>query len=218
MTHVASWAARFLFTGEQLNQPVSRLSGGERARILIARLMLEPADVLLLDEPTNDLDIQTLEILEESLTEYRGALVMVTHDRYLLDRVCSVVVGLDGLGGIGRFADYAQWNQWQRQRLTEARAARAGEGSDAESATGRDGGRPAKKKLSYLEAREYATIDGRIAQAEADLTARRAAIEDPAIASDGPRLMAAQAALEAAQKQVDELIARWAELEEKSGG
>ena len=97
-------------------------------------------------------------------------------------------------------------------------AARAGEGSDAESATGRDGGRPAKKKLSYLEAREYATIDGRIAQAEADLTARRAAFEDPAIASDGPRLMAAQAALEAAQKQVDELIARWAELEEKSGG
>ena len=84
--HVASWAARFLFTGDQLNQPVGRLSGGERARVLIAKLMLEPADLLLLDEPTNDLDIPTLEILEESLLEFRGALVLVTHDRYMLDR------------------------------------------------------------------------------------------------------------------------------------
>ena len=94
--HVAVWAARFLFTAEQLNQPVGRLSGGERARVLIAQLMLQPADVLLLDEPTNDLDIPTLEILEESLLEFRGALVLVTHDRYMLDRVSTVVLGLDG--------------------------------------------------------------------------------------------------------------------------
>ena len=111
--HVASWAARFMFTGEQLNQPVGRLSGGERARVLIARLMLQPADVLLLDEPTNDLDIPTLEVLEESLLEFRGALVLVTHDRYLLDRVSTAVVGLDGLGAAGRFADYLQWEAWQ---------------------------------------------------------------------------------------------------------
>ena len=96
--HVASWAARFLFTGEQLNQPVGKLSGGERARVLIAQLMLQPADVLLLDEPTNDLDIPTLEVLEESLLEFRGALVLVTHDRYLLDRVSTIVLGLDGAG------------------------------------------------------------------------------------------------------------------------
>ncbi len=96
--HVASWAARFLFTGEQLNQPVRNLSGGERARVLIAKLMLEPADVLLLDEPTNDLDIPTLEILEENLLEFPGALVLVTHDRYLLNRVASTVLGLDGKG------------------------------------------------------------------------------------------------------------------------
>ena len=107
MVHVASWAARFLFTGEQLNQPVGRLSGGEKARVLIAKLMLEPADVLLLDEPTNDLDIPTLEILEDSLLEFRGALVLVTHDRYLLDRVSTVVLGLDGQGGAGQFADYS---------------------------------------------------------------------------------------------------------------
>ena len=114
--HVASWASRFLFAGEQLNQPVGRLSGGERARVLIAKLMLQPADVLLLDEPTNDLDIPTLEVLEESLLEFRGALVLVTHDRYLLDRISTTVVGLDGFGGAGRFADYSQWEAWQQER------------------------------------------------------------------------------------------------------
>jgi ATP-binding cassette subfamily F protein uup len=106
--HVASWAARFLFTNEQLDQPVHKLSGGERARVLIANLMLEPAGVLLLDEPTNDLDIPTLEILEESLLEFEGALVLVTHDRYLLDRVSTIVLGLDESGQPGRFADYSQ--------------------------------------------------------------------------------------------------------------
>ena len=116
LIHVASWANRFLFAGEQLNQPVGRLSGGERARVLIAKLMLQPADVLLLDEPTNDLDIPTLEVLEESLLEFRGALVLVTHDRYLLDRVSTTIVGLDGFGEAGRFADYSQWEAWQQER------------------------------------------------------------------------------------------------------
>src|SRR6202011_4330487 len=117
--HVAAWAARFLFSSEQLDQPVRRLSGGERARVLIANLMLEPADVLLLDEPTNDLDIPTLEILEESLLEFPGALVLVTHDRYLLDRVSTIVLGLDGQGGAERCADYSQWEAWQRPRQTK---------------------------------------------------------------------------------------------------
>ena len=120
--HVASWAARFLFTGEQLNQPVERLSGGERARVLIAQLMLQPADVLLLDEPTNDLDIPTLEILEESLLEFRGSLVLVTHDRYMLDRVSTIVIGLDGQGGAESFADYSQWELWQAARKQESGA------------------------------------------------------------------------------------------------
>src|SRR5204863_8094482 len=88
--HVAAWAERFLFPSEALNQPVGRLSGGERARVLIAQLMLQPADILLLDEPTNDLDIPTLEILEESLMEYSGALVLVTQDRYMLDRCATI--------------------------------------------------------------------------------------------------------------------------------
>jgi ATP-binding cassette subfamily F protein uup len=209
--HVASWAARFLFTGEQLNQPVGRLSGGERARVLIAKLMLQPADVLLLDEPTNDLDIPTLEILEESLLEFRGALVLVTHDRYLLDRVSTVVVGLDGQGGAGQFADYSQWEAWIRESR-ESKSAKTERPATIEQPQA-----GTKKKLSYIEAREYATIEHRIAEAEATLVAKRAAYEAPAIATDATRLIAAQTALEEAQAAVDILYARWHELEEKKG-
>jgi ATP-binding cassette subfamily F protein uup len=213
MMHVASWAAKFLFAGEQLNQPVGRLSGGERARVLIAQLMLQPADVLLLDEPTNDLDIPTLDILEESLLEFRGSLVLVTHDRYVLDRVSTVVLGLDGLGSAGLFADYSQWESWQEEREQAARddARAAQDAVPAQSA----GQSPAKKKLSYLEAREYDTIEERVASAEHTLQAKRAQLEDPEIASDGPRLVTAHAEMQEAQEQVDTLYARWAELEKK---
>jgi ATP-binding cassette subfamily F protein uup len=210
--HVASWAAKFLFTGEQLNQPVERLSGGERARVLIAQLMLQPADVLLLDEPTNDLDIPTLEILEESLLEFRGSLVLVTHDRYMLDRVSTIVLGLDGQGRAESFADYAQWEQWQAGRKGAEK--RTGPTQPAPSPRPET---PTKKKLSYLEAREYAGIEQRLAEAEQVLQARRAEMENPAIASDGPKLLAAHDELEAAQKNLDALYARWAELEEKTG-
>jgi ATP-binding cassette subfamily F protein uup len=214
MVHVASWAARFLFTGEQLNQPIGRLSGGERARVLIAQLMLQPADVLLLDEPTNDLDIPTLEILEESLLEYRGVLVLVTHDRYMLDRVSTIVLGLDGQGGAESFADYSQWEAWQTERKQSAKDVRSS-GNQPRSAITESSS--AKKKLSYLEAREYATIEERVAEAERVLQEKRVQLEDPAIASDGPRLVRAHAEMDEAQKIADELYSRWAELEHKKG-
>ena len=209
--HVASWAARFLFKGEQLNQPVERLSGGERARVLIAQLMLQPADVLLLDEPTNDLDIPTLEILEESLLEFRGSLVLVTHDRYMLDRVSTIVLGLDGQGGAESFADYSQWELWQAARKSEAGQKN---GSTAQPAAPRPAS-SAMKKLSYLEAREYAALEQRIAQAEDSLRQKRADAEDPAIASDAERLLLAHGELQQAQNDVDALYERWAELEGK---
>jgi len=212
VVHVASWAARFLFSGEQLNQPVGRLSGGERARVLIAQLMLQPADLLLLDEPTNDLDIPTLEILEESLLEYTGSLVLVTHDRYMLDRVSTMVLGLDGRGGAESFADYLQWEEWQAESNQPARAEN-GESSAAKPVRPAEG--PAKKKLSYLESREFATIEQRIAKAEETLQQKRAAAEDPSIASDAARLLSAHAEMDKAQKAVDELYSRWAELEAK---
>jgi ATP-binding cassette subfamily F protein uup len=206
--HVASWASRFLFSGDQLNQPVERLSGGERARVLIARLMLEPADLLLLDEPTNDLDIPTLEILEESLLEFRGVLVLVTHDRYMLDRVCTTVLGLDGRGQAQSFADYSQWEAWQAPQPVDEKAAVTTEKRSTAS----------RKKLSYLEAREYAGIEDRVMAAEEQVTRERSVVEDPAVATDAVRLQAALQAMEQAQNALDDLYARWAELEAKNVG
>jgi ATP-binding cassette subfamily F protein uup len=211
VVHVASWAARFLFTGEQLNQPCSKLSGGERARVLLAQLMLQPADVLLLDEPTNDLDIPTLEVLEETLLEYRGALVLVTHDRYLLDRVSTIVLGLDGQGHVEDFADYSQWELWQNEQKQSTKVMPHA----ASRAKSSDPAVPSKKKLSYLEAREFATIEDRVHEAEQVLQAKREALEDPAIASDATRLLNAHAEMEVAQDAADKLYARWAELAEK---
>ncbi len=220
--HVAAWAARFLFTGEQLNQPVGRLSGGERARVLIAQLMLQPADVLLLDEPTNDLDIPTLEILEDSLLEYRGALVLVTHDRYMLDRVSTVVLGLDGLGKAERFADFLQWEAWQASQ--QAAAKNKPSTKSATTATAATASAPstsgtiAKKKLSYKEARELDTIEQRIADAEKELQARHDSLLDPAMMNDAVQLRTISLQMEAAQKTIDQLYARWAELEAKFSG
>jgi ATP-binding cassette subfamily F protein uup len=212
--HVAAWAARFLFSGEQLNQSVGRLSGGERARVLIANLMLEPADVLLLDEPTNDLDIPTLEILEESLLEFPGALVLVTHDRYLLDRVSTLVLGLDGQGHAERFADYSQWDVWQEQRK-QPKAKIQPPISAMISATAATIAGPAKKKPSYLEAREYESIEQRVHEAEQVLEQKRAALHDSSNAKDGRLIEQAYREVEEAQAAVDAVYARWAELEQK---
>ena len=217
VVHVASYAQKFMFTSEQLNQPVERLSGGERARVLIARLMLEPADLLLLDEPTNDLDITTLEVLEESLLEYKGALVLVTHDRYMLDRVSTTVLGLDGKGSSATFADYPQWEQWfleqkDTQQAEEKPSREADQPKPAQSVAV-----PGRKKLSYLEAREFAGIEEKVEAADARLDAARFRVSDPDVAVDAAKLTAALAELDAAQVEVDGLYARWAELTEKAG-
>ncbi|MGH9884306.1 MAG: ABC-F family ATP-binding cassette domain-containing protein, partial [bacterium] len=212
--HVAGWAKRFLFEADQLDQPVGRLSGGEQARVLIARLMLEPADVLLLDEPTNDLDIPTLEVLEESLLEFPGALVLVTHDRYLLDRVSTRILALDGRGGARLYADYPQWEAEQA----------AAEEATAESA--RRAKRPAARasaplaarapaKLSYKEKQEWERMEAAILTAEASVEAANAAAHDPAIATDAASLRSALESLHAAQSEVERLYHRWAELEAK---
>jgi len=215
--HVASWAARFLFTGEQLNQPVRNLSGGERARVLIAKLMLEPADVLLLDEPTNDLDIPTLEILEENLLDFPGALVLVTHDRYLLNRVSSTVLGLDGRGHIGRFADYAQWEDWMEDQEEAAQANPTPKANSASTANSASNANSAKKKLSYIEAREFAAIEHRVEESDARLADARDRVEHPEVATNATLLQQALQELDAAQHENDALYARWAELTEKAG-
>jgi ATP-binding cassette subfamily F protein uup len=202
--HVAGWAKRFLFDSGQLDRPMSSLSGGEQARVLIARLMLQPADVLLLDEPTNDLDIPTLEVLEDSLIDFAGALVLVTHDRYLLDRVSTVVLGLDGRGGAQLFADYWQWEQ-----------AKMGQADLPKPAKQETRSQPVKKKLSYHEAREWEQMETRILEAEQQVEAIRAEMHSPEVVSDGPRLQACYARLQPAEESVHALYARWAELEAK---
>jgi len=208
--HVAGWAARFLFRQDQLDLPVGRLSGGERARVHIARLMLQPADVLLLDEPTNDLDIPTLEVLESNLADFPGALVLVTHDRFLLDRVSTVLMAMDGAGQVEYFADLAQWEQVNAQK----KAAPAKLNPKANS----QGAPPVKKKLSFKEAKEWEQMEEAVMRAEEVLDEKRSQLEIPEVVSDPARLTLAVQEMDAAQDAVDKLYARWAELEAKQTG
>ena len=208
--HIASWATRFLFTNEQLDQPVSKLSGGERARVLIANLMLEHADLLLLDEPTNDLDIPTLEILEESLLEFEGALVLVTHDRYLLDRVATVVLGLDA----GKGEVFANYSQWDAERIS----AKASKPKPPGAPSARTGPAAIKKKLSYLESREYESLGQRIPELEEELNRKRVVLQNTSqdAGFKGPHLLEEMyREIEASQQEIDSLYERWMELEEK---
>jgi ABC transport system ATP-binding/permease protein len=208
--HVASWARRFLFRSEQLDTPLDRLSGGEQAKILIARLMLRQADVLLLDEPTNDLDIPTLEVLEESLSDFQGAVVMVTHDRYMLDRLSTVLLGLDGQGGVGFYASQDQWDQERKARKQSQRVA------DREVDSTSKRRRPRRKKpLTYKEEQELAGMEERITAAEDHLVSAQVPLTDPDIAADADKIGQAYAQVEEAQAQVDALYARWTELETK---
>jgi len=208
VVHVNAWARRFLFRPEQLDQPVSKLSGGERARVLIARLMLQEADLLLLDEPTNDLDIATLEVLEESLLEFPNALVLVTHDRYLMDRVCTGILGLDGEGGATLYADLSQWEADLSSKSVKVESVKPRVTPDSNQAS-------PKKKLSYLEQREWDGMEARILEAEFRLKAAEDALHSSEVTADASRLREAYAELTAAQAEVEQLYARWAELEAK---
>ena len=184
---------------------MAQLSGGEKARVLIAGLMLQSADVLFLDEPTNDLDIPTLEVLEQNLLEFPGAVVLVSHDRYLLDRVATVVVGLGDERETGVFADYSQWEAVRGELPADKPRTK----EKAQKAT-----EPAKKKLSYLEQREFDGLEQEILKSEEALEALTRQVENNA--TDAERLPAAYAKQQAAQQKVDELYARWAELETKA--
>jgi ATP-binding cassette subfamily F protein uup len=206
--HLSAWAKRFGFKADQMNTPISYLSGGEQARILIARLMLRPADILILDEPTNDLDIPTLEVLEENLRDFPGAMVLVTHDRYLLDTVSTEVLALDGDGGARFFAGYDQWETWyEAHEAASAAAAVPAKSAPTAPAAPRGAG------LSSSERRELQQMEAKIEKAEARVGELEAQMVEPAVATDAAKLQETWTALEQAKAEVERLYARWEDLE-----
>ena len=204
--HVISWAKRFGIEADQLTLPVGEMSGGEQAKLQIARLMLLTADVLLLDEPTNDLDMSTLEQLEESLTEFPGALVLVTHDRFMLNRVCNSFLGLDGSGNCTAVASY---EQWEKSLQIEKKPAKPVEKATLKSAEPR-------KKLSFNEQREFDGMEQRILEVETRLEALRLALGDPGIASNGAELARLLEQQKQTEHEAEALYNRWTELEAKT--
>ena len=224
--HVKTWARQLLFRDEQLQQPVRTLSGGERARLLVARVMRTPADVLLLDEPTNDLDIPTIEQLEANLLEFEGAAVLISHDRFLMQRVATDVLALDGEGGWRELADLEQWRR-VRAEAAEARAAasrgtgqRAGSsrpGSEAEQNPDRKPrGASSRRKLSYKEKLEFEGMEEKILAAEEEVEELQRQSRDPEVLDDPSRLHDTFTELKQAQDRVEALYARWSELEERA--
>ena len=215
--HIIGYLQDFLFSPERARAPITRLSGGERNRLLLAKLFAQPSNLLVMDEPTNDLDVETLELLEELLTEYKGTLLLVSHDREFLDNVVSSTLVLEGEGKVGEYV--GGYSDWLRQKPNERRPA----GSAAvvtESAKKTDTPAPVadsdkpKRKLSYKETRELEQLPARIEQLEADVAARAQAMNDPAFyQQDSAAIQRANDALAKVQAELDTTYARWAELE-----
>ncbi len=208
--HFRGYLDRFLFTPEQMNMPVGQLSGGEQSRLLIAKLMLTPANILVLDEPTNDLDMATLTILEECLVEFPGAVILVTHDRYFLDQVATKILSFSPDEAPIYFADLSQWEN----HLLSRAALKAGKLSKSKSeakATAPSG----KQKLSYNEQRELAGMEETIHKHEAELKALTVESENPKHWSNAVELGKISKAMGELQTKIDKLYARWTELEAK---
>jgi ATP-binding cassette subfamily F protein uup len=209
--HVGGWAARFLFRSDQLDVELSAFSGGEQARVRIAQLMLRPADVLLLDEPTNDLDIPSLEVLEASLADFPGAIVLISHDRELMSRLCTEYLGLDGRGNMGVYGSVEQWLAALDRNAERERPQQSTPVAKLPPILVTE-----KKKLSFKEKKEFDGMEAAILAAETAVLARQAAVE--AAASSGHvALTEACRELEVAQHAVERLYARWEELSAISG-
>jgi ABC transport system ATP-binding/permease protein len=202
--HVNGWCQRFLFSPDLLETPIGILSGGERARIAIAHLMLQPADLLLLDEPTNDLDIPTLEILEESLLEFPGAIVLITHDRFMLERICTTFLALGDPSETSLFASYRQWENSVAARLSPPKPKK--EKPEKPQTT--------KRRLTHQEKKEYREIEKKIAGHEKTIQTLNQELEDPAISQDQKRLTNLCSAIALEETKIEQLYIRFLELDQ----
>lgn len=211
LIHVNGWAKKFLFSPDRLELRVRYLSGGERARLQIAKLMLQPADILFLDEPTNDLDIGTLEVIEENLKEFPGAVVLISHDRCLMDRVCNQILGL-GMGIEQQyFADYSQWEKAFSQEAAQ-------KGANKESPEQKNTSISTKsKKLSYKEQKELDGMEAAVAALETEIEALHKKTEDPSLQQDGQKSLDAYNLLGQSQHKLEAMYERWQHLLNLSG-
>ncbi len=216
--HIVSWAKRFLFMPDQLDMPVSKLSGGEKARIMLSHLMRTPCDLLLLDEPTNDLDIPCLEILENSIREFAGAVILVSHDRYLMDQVCNGILYLDSARGHGFFRNIAQVMAFRNEKQPQKNSLpeKSGNPENCEKKISKSSlrSRPGNG-FTYTEQHELDQMEEKILNAETTVQQWEEKLKGKDV-MENPELLADICNhLETAQSQVDSLYARWEELEEK---
>jgi ATP-binding cassette subfamily F protein uup len=212
--HIYGYLEDFLFTPDRARTPVKALSGGERNRLLIARLFTKPANVLVLDEPTNDLDVETLELLENVLVEFSGTLLLVSHDRVMLDNVVTSTLVFEG---DGRVCDYVGgYEDWLRQRPASAASSRPAEAKPKLAESGTDAAKPKRgaDKLSFKETRELAELPARIESLEQEQADLHAGLADPALyQADGGEVAKVKARLEVVDATLEDAYARWEVLE-----
>jgi ABC transport system ATP-binding/permease protein len=215
--HVLGYLQDFLFTPERARAPITRLSGGERNRLLLARLFAQPSNLLVMDEPTNDLDVETLELLEELLGEYPGTLLLVSHDRDFLDNVVTSTLVMEGDGRVGEYV--GGYSDWLRQRAAPLAASVPATAREAGKAATPAAEAPARRRLSYRETRELEELPARIEALEARIAELTAQLGDPAFYQrDSAAITEHNAALSAAQAELEAAYARWEALEAQQNG
>jgi ATP-binding cassette subfamily F protein uup len=213
--HIIGYLQDFLFSPERARAPITRLSGGERNRLLLAKLFAQPSNLLVMDEPTNDLDVETLELLEELLGEYTGTLLLVSHDRDFIDNVVTSTLVLEGDGQVGEYI--GGYTEWLRQKPIIA-AARASNAKSAAPPVAAPAPAPVaatpKKKLSFKEQRELDLLPAKLEELEAEIAKRTAAMNDPKyFQQDAAAITRGNEELAKVQAELDKAFARWEELE-----
>ncbi|HVH36789.1 MAG TPA: ATP-binding cassette domain-containing protein [Tahibacter sp.] len=210
--HIVGYLQDFLFTPERARAPITALSGGERNRLLLAKLFAKPSNLLIMDEPTNDLDVETLELLEDLLTDYAGTLLLVSHDRAFIDNVVTSTLVLEGEGRISEYV--GGYGDWLRQRPTPRSKPAAAAAKSAAAAPAAESATPAKRKLSYKDQRELEQLPARIEQLENTVAELGAAMNEAAFFQQAPTaIVAANQRLATVQAELEQAYARWSELE-----